>query len=129
MLLPNHMLRPLFRIDGVVTAFAGLLMVALPTALINLFQLGSMSAMWVRVIGVVWLLFGLWLLTLWNADYSKGMALFAFVLLEINGLLLVAAAIFGGFGLGVLGWIALLGTAVFIFFVASQWWFLRPQLA
>ena len=129
MLLPNQLLRPLFRVDGVVTTLAGLLMVLFPAALINMLQLGSMSAMWVRIIGVVWLLFGLWLLTLWNADYSKGGALFAMTVLEINGLLLVAAAIFGGFGLGVLGWIAMLGTAVFIFFVASQWWFLRPQLA
>ena len=129
MLLPNQLLRPLFRVDGVVTTLAGLLMVLFPAALINMLQLGSMSAMWVRIIGVVWLLFGLWLLTLWNADYSKGGALFAMTVLEINGLLLVAAAIFGGFGLGVLGWITMLGTAVFIFFVASQWWFLRPQLA
>ncbi|MFT5197235.1 MAG: hypothetical protein ACI85U_004276, partial [Candidatus Promineifilaceae bacterium] len=72
---------------------------------------------------------GLWLLTLWNADYTKGGALFAMIVLELNGLLLVAAAIFGGFGLGVMGWITMIGTAVFIFLVASQWWFLRPELA
>ena len=129
MLLPNHLLRPLFRLDGIVTTLAGLLMVAIPGLLITGLQLGSMSALWVRIIGVIWLLFGLWLLTLWNADYTKGSATFAMVVLELNGLLLVAAAIFGGFGLGALGWIAMLGTAVFIFFIALQWWLYRPQLA
>ncbi len=129
MLLPKHMLRPLFRIDGVVTTLAGLLMVAVPGLLISMLQLGSITPLWTRIIGVVWLLFGLWLLTLWNADYTKGGALFAMIVLELNGLLLVAAAIFGGFGLGVMGWITMIGTAVFIFFVASQWWFYRPELA
>ena len=129
MLLPDHMLRPLFRLDGIVTALAGLLMVAVPAMLINLLQLGTISPMWTRIVGVVWLLFGLWLLTLWNAEYSKGGALFAVIMLELNGLLLVVAAIFGGFGLGILGWISMLGTAVFIFFVAAQWWLYRPQLA
>ncbi len=51
------------------------------------------------------------------------------VVLELNGILLILAALFGRFGLGMLGWIALLGTAALIFFVASQWWLLRPQLA
>ncbi|MFT7584701.1 MAG: hypothetical protein ACI9EW_001122 [Cellvibrionaceae bacterium] len=129
MLLPKNRLRPLFRIDGIVTALAGLLMVAVPGLLISLLQLGTISPLWTRIVGVVWLLFGLWLLTLWNADYTKGGALFAMIVLELNGLLLVAAAIFGGFGLGVMGWITMIGTAVFIFLVASQWWFLRPELA
>jgi hypothetical protein len=129
MLLPKNRLRPLFRIDGIVTALAGLLMVAVPGLLISLLQLGTISPLWTRIVGVVWLLFGLWLLTLWNADYTKGGALFAMIVLELNGLLLVAAAIFGGFGLDVMGWITMIGTAVFIFLVASQWWFLRPELA
>ncbi|MFK7803747.1 MAG: hypothetical protein AB8G95_19090 [Anaerolineae bacterium] len=129
MLLPHHMLRPLFRIDGIVTTLAGLLMVTIPGMLISMLQLGSISPLWTRIIGVVWLLFGLWLLTLWNADYTKGGALFAMIVLELNGLLLVVAAIFGGFGLGAMGWITMIGTAVFIYFVASQWWFYRPELA
>ena len=129
MLLPNHMLRPLFQFDGVVTTLAGLLMVAVPGMLVNWLQLGTMSTFWIRIIGVIWLLFGLWLLTIWNAEYTKRGALFAMIMLELNGSLLVGAAFFGGFGQGVLGWITLIGTAIFIFFVASQWWFYRPQLA
>ena len=129
MLLPEHMQRPLFRFDGIITTVSGVLMLAVPGLLISILGLGSISAMWIRIVGVVWLLFGLWLLTLWNADYTKGGAMFAMIMLELNGLLLLWAALFGGFGVGILGIIALIGTAAFIFYVAVQWWLLRPSLA
>ena len=129
MLLPEHMQRPLFRFDGIITTVSGVLMLAVPGLLISILGLGSISAMWIRIVGVVWLLFGLWLLTLWNADYTKGGAMFAMIVLELNGLLLLWAAFLGGFGVSVLGIIALIGTAIFIFYVAIQWWLLRPQLA
>ena len=98
MLLPEHMQRPFFRFDGVITTLSGVLMLAAPALLISLLGLGSMSAMWIRIVGIVWLLFGVWLLTLWNADYTKGSALFAMIVLELNGLLLLWAAFLGGFG-------------------------------
>lgn len=129
MLLPEPMRRPFFRFDGVITTLSGILMLAIPGLLVSLFQLGSISVTWIRVVGIIWVAFGLWLLTLWNADYTKGGALFAIIVLELNALLLLWAAILGGFGIGILGWIVLIGTAAFIFYVAVQWWLLRPQLA
>ncbi len=129
MLLPEHLQRPFFRFDGIITTLSGILMFAAPALLISMLGLGSISTTWIRVVGVIWLAFGAWLLTLWNADYSKGGALFAIIVLELNGFLLLWAALFGGFGVGVLGLIALVGTAIFIFYVALQWWLVRPSLA
>lgn len=123
------MQRPFFRFDGIITTLSGILMLAAPALLINLLGLGSISATWIRIVGVIWLVFGVWLLTLWNADYTKGGALFAMIVLELNGLLLLWAALLGGFNVGILGIIALVGTAIFIFYVAVQWWLVRPSLA
>ncbi len=128
MLLPEPMRRPFFRFDGIITTLSGILMLAVPGLLVNMLQLGTMSTMWIRIVGVVWLVFGVWLLTLWNADYTKGGAIFAMIVLELNGLLLLWAAFLGGFGVGMLGIIALIGTALFIFYVAVQWWLVRPHL-
>lgn len=128
MLLPEPMRRPFFRFDGIITTLSGILMLAVPGLLVNMLQLGTMSTMWIRIVGVVWLVFGAWLLTLWNADYTKGGAMFAMIVLELNGLLLLWAAFLGGFGVGMLGIIALIGTALFIFYVAVQWWLVRPHL-
>ncbi len=121
-------LRSLFRFDGIITVISGALMLGIPDVLINLLQLGSITPMWVRIIGAIWLLFGLWLLTIWNATYTKGIAAFAAIMLALNGDLLVLAPLFGNLGLGILGWIAMLGTAGFIFFVAWNWFTLWRRL-
>ena len=129
-MLPRETVRSLFRFDGIITAASGLLMMLLPQLLIDLLQLGSIAPMWVRTLGVVWLLFGLWLLTLWNAPYSRGAALFSAIMLALNGDVLLLALLFGNFGVGVLGTIAMIGTALFIFYVAAHWWFVvRPNPA
>jgi len=129
MTLQGDTLRSLFRFDGIITALSGALMLAIPSVLIDLLQLGSLSAGIVRIFGVIWLAFGLWLLTLWNAKYTKISALIAAVILGINGDILVLGALFGRLGLGVLGWLTMLGTAFFIFYVAWNWWKLRGRLA
>lgn len=121
-------LRSLFRLDGVVTTLSGLLMLGIPEVLINWLQLGSITPMWVRIVGGVWLLFGIWLFTIWNATYTKGIAAFAAIVLALNGDLLVLAPLFGNLGIGVIGWIAMLGTAGFIFYVAWQWFLLWRRL-
>ena len=128
MTLQGDTLRSLFRFDGIITALSGALMLAIPTLLIELLQLGSLSAGIVRFFGVIWLAFGLWLLTLWNAKYTKMTALIAAAILAINGDILLLGAFFGRLGLGPLGWIAMLGTATFIFYVAWNWWKLRGRL-
>lgn len=129
MTLQGDALRSLFRFDGIITALSGALMLAIPSLLIDLLQLGSLSTGIVRLFGVIWLAFGLWLLTLWNANYTKATALIAAAILAINGDILFLGALFGRLGLGPLGWIAMLGTAVFIFYVAWNWWKLRGRLA
>ncbi len=100
MTLQGDTLRSLFRIDGIVTALSGALMLAIPALLIDLLQLGSLSVGVVRFFGVIWLAFGLWLLTLWNAKYTKMTALIAAAILAINGNILILGAFFGRLGLG-----------------------------
>ena len=128
MLIAQSNLRPLFRFDAIVTVLSGLLLLAVPTLLADLLQLGSMPPTWMRIIGAVWLVFGIWLFIIWNREYTKGIALENAIILAINADILILAAIFGGFGMGILGWISMLGTAAFIAFVAWHWWQLSKQL-
>lgn len=128
-MLSDAKLRTLFRFDAIITIDSGLLMLAVPQLLIDWLQLGNVTPFWMRVIGVVWLLFGLWLLTLWNATYTRTTALIAAEILFINAVILVGAAVFGGLQLGLLGWVSILGTAALILFIGSQWWQLRARLA
>ena len=121
-------LRSLFRFDCIITIAGGILLLAVPALLKDMLQLGSMPIFWMRIIGAVWLAFGLWLAVIWNREYTKGIAIENAIILAINADILILAAIFGGFSMGILGWISMLGTAAFITFVAWHWWRLSKQL-
>ncbi len=126
--MSNENLRKLFRFDAIITVTSGALMLGVPDLLINVLQLGRVTPMWLRIVGAIWLVFGIWLLSIWNATYTKGMATAAAVILALNGDLLLLAPLFGNLELGILGWISMLGTAALIFFIAWQWWLLRKRL-
>ena len=128
MIIAQPNVRSLFRFDCVITILGGLGLLATPALISNLLQLGSTPILWMRIIGIVWLAFGLWLLVLWNTPYTKQTAVVNALILAINADVLFLAAIFGGFGLGALGWIAMLGTGAFITFVAWHWWQLSRLL-
>ncbi len=128
MLLSKSNRRSLFRFDAIITLASGVLMMAVPSLLINLLQLGSMPEVGVRLVGAEWALYGLWLFYIWNADYTKPMAIFNAVVLALNADLLILVALFGGYGLGLLGWASMLGTTALIAFIALQWWLLSRKM-
>lgn len=128
MLTNQTAVRMLFRFDALVTTVSGLLLLLMPDSLADWLQLGSIPIVAMRVVGAIWVAFGLWMFTLWGRAYTKEIATFAAGILAPNALLLIFAATLGRFGIGTLGWVVLLGTATFIGFVTAQWVGLRGRL-
>lgn len=114
--------RALIRIDAVLTTLAGLEMVLLPALFVRLHGLGATPLLGVRLLGLEWLLFGIWLLGLWSRPLTRGMARFAIAVLGLNALFLLVAPLAFGLDYSPLGWALTIGVVSFMDLICLSWW-------
>lgn len=115
-------IRTIVRIDAVVTTVAALEMILFPDFFVSAHGLGASPIWAVRWLGAEWLIFGLWLLTLWNRPLTRGMASFAITILGINAVFLIVAPLAFGLGFSPIGWALTIGTVIFMDIVSLGWW-------